>query len=89
MNEKLLRAFFHRGRKKFLPWLNHELARRVDADPIEVERALRMLSRQGLVYGKQASREVDARSAFELTSLGRAEVMQMLMAEEQIKRVKP
>jgi hypothetical protein len=85
MNPKVLKAFFHKGRKTFVPWMAFELARKTDMTTDEILPSLRGLSQLGYAKARKTGKEVDSKSTWELTALGKAEAMQLLVAEEFIK----
>lgn len=81
MNSKILKAFFHRGRKKFVPWLAEEIARKLDMDVDDVNTGLRSLAAESLAKSRKAEGH-GTRPTWELTTLGKAEAENMLRAEE-------
>ena len=85
MNPKVLKAFFHKGRKTFVPWMAFELARKTDMTIDETLFGLRGLSQLGYAKARKTGKEVDSKSTWELTALGKAEAMQLLVAEEFIR----
>lgn len=70
MKERVITAFWHRGRKAYLPWMASEIARRLGVSEDEAFAAIYGLVRRGLAVGR---RTADRKSTgeFELTREGR------------------
>ncbi len=82
MHPKLLKAFWHRGRKTFVPWMAFELARKLDMPQDQVVTGLRGLAAIGYAKSRKAERDAEGRSTWSLTELGKAEAENMIRAEE-------
>ena len=82
MNIKLLKAFYHRGRKTFVPWLSSELARKMNEPHDEIIIGLRHLAQIGYARARRAERDAEGRSTWSLTELGKAEAEQIIRADE-------
>lgn len=81
MKEQILKAFWHRGRKTFVPWLATELANRTKLDQEIVIATLKSLAYDGLAK----SRKIDAHggtNTWTLTTTGKEEAAFLLRAEE-------
>jgi DNA-binding MarR family transcriptional regulator len=84
MRNEILKAFHHKGRKKFVPWLVSELARKMKRDPDLVINALKGLAQEGMAKSAKAMRGHD-RSIWELTKAGQAEATSIMLAEEMVR----
>ena len=80
MKEHILKAFWHKTRKAFLPWTTQEIARRVNAYPEIASIELRGLAGCGLVVGKRPNHASEA-TTWNLTEAGKIEARAILAAE--------
>lgn len=85
MKEHTLKAFYHKGRKKFVPWLAIELARKMNRDPDLVINDLKALGQDGLSKSNRIMRGNTSYSTWELTKAGEAEATSIMLAEEMVK----
>lgn len=74
MKERLLTAFFHRGRKQFVPWTMAELCNRIKRAPDDVATELRGLNQTGLAVVKS--------EGWQLTQAGMIEARAIMAAQE-------
>lgn len=84
MKERLLMAFYHRGRAKFVPWLCAELSRRVKRSPDEVEIELRGLALTGMAKSKPVDGHRGT-ATWELTQAGMIEARAIMAAAEVVR----
>lgn len=85
MKNRILKAFWHRGRKKFLPWTLNEIAKRSDMYPDQTLDALRGLAVAGLAQSKSTTRGKRSDATWQLTPAGQAEAANIITAEAFIK----
>jgi hypothetical protein len=78
-------AFYHKGRKKFVPWLALELARKMNRDPDLVVNDLKGLAQDGLAKSNRIMRGNTTFSTWELTKAGQDEALQIIRAEEMVR----
>lgn len=74
MKERLLTAFYHRGRKQFVPWTFGELCNRIKRAPDDVATELRGLNKTGLAVVKS--------EGWQLTQAGMIEARAIMAAQE-------
>lgn len=84
MKERLLTAFFHRGRKQFVPWLASELSRRVKRSPDDVDVELRGLDLTGMARSRATDGHSQT-STWELTQAGMIEARAIMAAAEVVR----
>lgn len=80
MTERVLKAFWHRGRRMAVAWTTAELERRTGLCFERLNVELRTLSRKGWATGHKANHRYD-RATWELTPAGKAEAEQIIRAE--------
>lgn len=80
LNPAVLRAFWHKSRKMFLPWTAPEIARRLKADPDAVTLALWSLARVGSAATRRPAGNGEP-STWHLTPAGQAEARALFTAE--------
>lgn len=80
----VIKAFFHRTRKLFVPMTSDELARKIKADPDKVAMTLWSLGRVGnaAVFKSKGNSEP---STWHLTNAGQAEARALMTAEAFVK----
>ena len=83
MKERVLKAFFHRGRKAFVPWTVEEIARRVKERSDKVSAVMMELNRSGLA-GSMKTHQVGIHS-WHLTEAGKAIALSIITAEDFVK----
>lgn len=76
----VLKAFWHRSRKLFVPWTAQELARKLRADPDKVTLALFTLARVGSAANRRPAGNGEP-STWHLTNAGQAEARALMTAE--------
>lgn len=74
MKERLLCAFYHKGRKQFVPWTMAELCNRIKRAPDDVATELRGLNQTGLAVVKA--------EGWQLTQAGMIEARAIMAAQE-------
>lgn len=79
MKERVLKAFFHRGRKAFVPWTVDEIARRVQERPDSVFSAMIELNRNGLANSMKSHH--GGIQSWHLTEAGKAIALSIITAE--------
>lgn len=84
MKERLLVAFFHRGRKRFVPWLGVELAKRLNRPQDDVDAELRGLSATGMARSSNTHGRLGT-STWELTQAGMIEARAIMAAQEVVR----
>lgn len=81
MKEQILKAFYHKGRKAFVPWLASELATRTNQDQDAVLSALRGFAYEGFANAYKVDGHKGL-SVWALTSLGKSKAKEIMRAEE-------
>lgn len=81
MKERILTAFWHKGRQAFVPWLAHEIARRVGRYEDDVQPELRGLLASGLARTKPTHLK-NGGQVWELTPTGQVEARAIIAANE-------
>lgn len=84
MKERLMTAFYHRGRKQFVPWLASELSRRVKRDPDAVDIELRGLAATGMARSRATDGKFQT-ATWELTQAGMIEARAVMAAAEVVR----
>lgn len=79
MKERILKAFYHRSRREFTPWLASELAKRTGYDLDEVNAQLGGLARSGHTKPQHIERR-GGTTIWELTTMGKAEARLIVAA---------
>jgi hypothetical protein len=80
MKERLMKAFYHKGRKAFVPWTSEELARRCSASPNSIQAMLFTLGRSGLATALPT--HAKGLYSWALTETGKLEARAILAAED-------
>lgn len=80
LNHTVLKAFWHRSRRMFVPLTADELARKIKASPDKVSLALWSLGRVGSAAALKAKGNSEA-STWHLTNAGQAEARALFTAE--------
>jgi hypothetical protein len=80
MKEKILRAFYHKSRREFTPWLATEIAKRTGFPPDEVNAHLGGLARSGHTKPHNLERR-GGTTIWELTALGKIEAGAIIAAQ--------
>lgn len=83
MKERVLKAFFHKGRKMFVPWTVDEIARRVKERPDHVSTAMIELNRNGLANSMKSHHA--GIQSWHLTEAGKAIALSIITAEDFVK----
>ena len=81
MKERLLAAFWHKGRKAFVPWMPLELANRIKRPPELVEIELRGLAGSGLARSQNIA-GARGQTTWELTTAGKIEARAIIAAQD-------
>lgn len=82
---RVLRAFWHRTRKVFVPLTTDEVVRRTEATPHEAARALWSLTQQGLLQSRNDEGKRGT-TTWNLTDYGKALTAKLIEQQEAIKR---
>lgn len=77
MKERLLCAFYHKGRKQYVPWTFPELCNRVNRMPDDVATELRGLQQTGLATVKS--------HGWQLTQTGMIEARAIRAAQDMVR----
>lgn len=85
MKERVMVAFYHKGRKQFVPWLLAELARKMNRDPDLILIDLKGLAQDGLAKSNRILRSNTTHCTWELTKAGQDEATSILLAEEMVR----
>ena len=80
MIERVLKAFWHKGRRTTVAWTSLELERRTGLDWDDLQGQLQALAQKGWARGFKPSNRAD-RSTWELTPAGKAQAEQIIRAE--------
>lgn len=91
MSERILKAFYHRGRRTFVCWTLEELSKRTSTAPDDLLPLLRGLAQKQFVRGLKGHvrdhvRGVDP-TTWELTPAGKAQAAQIIHAEAMARSV--
>ena len=78
MTERIVKAFYHRGRRLPLPWTVAELERRTGIDAEQLANALIGLSIKGIARGVVSKRQP---TTWELTGQGKIILRRIMEAE--------
>ena len=81
----LLKAFYHKTRRQFVPMLAREIAAKAKVDPESAAMALVDFQRKGWVRG--AKDPLISTAIWELTPAGQAKAMEIIHAEAMMRSV--
>lgn len=76
--DRILRAFWHRSRRTYVPLLPHEIEARVQPiSPAALKRGIQQLAADGLIKGRR-TKQNDIGTYYEITEAGRDEVAKLV-----------
>ena len=81
MKERVLKAFWHRTRKAFVPWTPSELARRTGLQIPAVIETLHSFYKSGLAQARTTTKGAGDESTWHLTEAGKAIALSIITAE--------
>lgn len=82
MKERVLKAFWSKGRKAWLPCTVEDICNRAGCDKFEASTELNRLAQLGLAFSDSGSKAAHKLSTWRITEVGKIEARAIIAAEE-------